>query len=271
VLSVSATVAEAIPNYYGLQRFGVARPITHQVGEKILKGDHEAALAIYVGLAYPGESEHVRAARSAFFESRNAREALDSLPLPMSYERSMLHHLVSHPGDYEGALLVLPPKLLSLLVSAFQSYLFNCVLSTRFEENMTLSEPGIGDRLIFANGREDIVTERNRPVAIQHLARKRCRIAIFVPGSEPVTIHGPMDAAMQRLMEERGIDAEAFRRASAFVKTKFAGALRPISLSASVNSSIEERNVRLQFTLPPGHYATTVCREYMKADPLQMV
>jgi tRNA pseudouridine13 synthase len=29
--------------------------------------------------------------------------------------------------------------------------------------------------------------------------------------------------------------------------------------------------VRLSFELPPGQYATTVCREYMKGDPLTMI
>ena len=29
-------------------------------------------------------------------------------------------------------------------------------------------------------------------------------------------------------------------------------------------------SVRLEFTLPPGHYATTVCRELMKTDPRDM-
>jgi tRNA pseudouridine13 synthase len=72
-------------------------------------------------------------------------------------------------------------------------------------------------------------------------------------------------------MEERGIGAENFLQASVFVRTKFKGALRPISLHTDVGTGIEDTSVRLQFTLPPGHYATTVAREYMKADPMQMI
>ncbi len=104
------------------------------------------------------------------------------------------------------------------------------------------------------------------------IRRGRCRIALFIPGAEPVVSHGPMDEIMQGLMTESGIDAGGdFKRASRFVETAFAGVLRPISLSADVEADVSGTDVRLKFTLPPGHYATTVCREYMKADPYVMI
>ncbi len=271
VKEVSSTVAEGIPNYFGLQRFGVTRPVTHLVGEQILQEDYEGAVMTYVGNAYPYESENARQARSKFAETRDVREALATYPVQMTYERAMLHHLAVHPGDYQGALQVLPPKLLSMLVSAFQSFLFNSVLSKRFDEGFTLYEPIPGDRLIFPNRREDIVTERNRSTAAQHIKRGRCRIALFIPGSEPTALHGRMDEMMQEILEEWGIDATRFESAARFVRTRYAGALRPIALSADVVAEVQDTTALLRFTLPPGHYATTVCREYMKADPYRMI
>ena len=99
----------------------------------------------------------------------------------MSFERAMLHYLYTHQNDYSGALLELPPKLLSLFVSAFQSYLFNCALSQRFDDGHTLTEPLVGDRLIFANGRTDIVTATNSNAVSLHIRRGRCSIALFMP------------------------------------------------------------------------------------------
>lgn len=271
VEAATAVASTGIPNYYGLQRFGVVRPVTHLVGERILKGDYEGAVVAYVGRAYPRESEEAQRARTLFAGTRDARAALADLPVQMTYERAMLNHLVANPGDYAGALRALPPKLLSLLVSAFQSYLFNCALSSRFDTGMSLSGPEIGDRLLFLNGREDIVSTRNRQAALLQIRRGRCRIALFIPGAEPVASHGPMDEIMQDLMRNRGVGAADFERASRFVATKFSGTLRPISLSAGVEAEVADASVRLKFTLPPGHYATTVCREYMKADPYVMI
>jgi len=127
------------------------------------------------------------------------------------------------------------------------------------------------DRLLFENGREDIVTARNQQAARIQIRRGRCRIALFIPGAEPVRVYGPMDDIMHDLVQRRGIDAAEFERASRFVETAFSGALRAISLSSDVEAQVSATDVRLRFSLPPGHYATTVCREYMKAEPYLMI
>ena len=48
--SVTADIRTAggYPNYFGVQRFGVVRPITHKVGELLVKGDIEGAVRCYV-------------------------------------------------------------------------------------------------------------------------------------------------------------------------------------------------------------------------------
>ena len=270
VASVSAVAAMALPNYFGLQRFGVIRPLTHRIGENILHADYEQAVVTYVGEAFPGEPEEIRRVRTAFLESREPAAALRVLPPQMSFERSMLHYLHVHPGDYAGALRQLPPRLLSMFVSAFQSYLFNCALSRRLENGYTLIDPVPGDRLLFANGRTDTVTERNIPAVLLHLERKRCSIALFMPGSGGVDGQ-QLNPTMRQILTDKGITAVDFRQASRFVSTAFDGAWRPISLSTTVAYEVIGTTVRLRFTLPPGHYATTVCREFMKTDPITMV
>lgn len=271
VRAVSDIVAVSIPNYYGLQRFGVTRPITHLVGRKILKGDYEGAVLAYIGKDYPAEPDETRSARREFSECRDARQALSDLPVQMTYERAMLHHLVTSPDDYAGALRILPPKLLSIFISAWQSYLFNQVISMRLGDGIALTEPLEGDRLLFADGKEDIVSARNRHAAVRQVMRGRCRIAAFIPGAQPYTPTGQMDEYMQHLLADCGLDAAAFKRGGDFVKTRFNGVLRPVSLSTEVIAEIEDGTLGLEFTLPPGHYATTVCREFMKADPRAMI
>ncbi|MDP2795984.1 MAG: tRNA pseudouridine(13) synthase TruD [Methanoregula sp.] len=271
VQTLTGTASDGVPNYFGLQRFGAIRPVTHRVGEWILRRDFEQAVVTYVGQEFPGEVDPVKTIRTDFLATRDPEPALRNLPVYMAFERAMLHHLYTHPGDYPGALLELPPKLLSLFVSAFQSYLFNCALSQRFDDGGTPNDPVPGDRLIFANGRTDTVTATNVNAVSIHIRRGRCTIALFMPGKTKTKTTTPGEQIMESLMLEHHITAEDFKRASAFVSTKFDGAWRPITLKTEIESSIENSDVRLKFTLPPGHYATTVCREFMKADPLQMI
>jgi tRNA pseudouridine13 synthase len=270
VENITKTASEGIPNYFGIQRFGALRPVTHEVGKWILKGDYEQAVVTYVGMAFPAESEATRTVRSAFMESRDIETALHRFPVQLSFERSMLHHLQGHPEDYAGALLELPPKLLSMFVSAFQSYLFNCALSQRFDDGHTIQDPLPGDMLIFGNGRTDTATAANLTAVSLHIRRGRCTIALFMPGKEMAAGQVP-DATTAALLEKHQITPDDFGRAAKFVRTKFEGAYRPISLKTEIGSSLENNNVHLKFTLPPGHYATTVCREFMKADPEKMV
>jgi tRNA pseudouridine13 synthase len=271
VHSVSEAVAAGVPNYFGIQRFGAIRPVTHRVGEWILRGDFEQAVLTYIGMEFPGEPEGIKEIRTAFRLTRDPGPVLSALPVQMNYERAMLHHLVECPDDYEGALKVLPPKLLSMFVSAFQSYLFNLSLSRRIGEGYALDEPQPGDRLLFANGRTDTVTETNCSAVKIHLKRGRCAIALFMPGKEKVEAKTPGEQATGALLVEHRITPDDFARASVFVQAKFEGAWRPVALRAEIHSTLEKSGLRLKFSLPPGHYATTVCREFMKADPVRMV
>jgi tRNA pseudouridine13 synthase len=271
VAEISGTIADGIPNYFGLQRFGAIRPVTHRVGEWILRGDYEQAVMTYIGMEFPGEPEPIKAIRSAFRETQDPGATLHDLPVQMNYERSMLHHLYTHPGDYAGALQELPPKLLSMFVSAYQSYLFNCALSQRFDDGHTLADPLPGDKLIFANGRTDTATSGNITAAALHIKRGRCTIALFMPGKEQPGTPLAVDPVTAALLADARITAENFSRAATFVQTKFDGAFRPISLKTEIESGVNGSSLQLKFTLPPGHYATTVCREFMKADPVKMV
>ena len=266
-----ASVRQGIPNYYGIQRFGVIRPVTHLVGIEMLKGNYEEAVKCYAGYACEGEPEEIYNARKDYYDTGDVKEALHNLPVHLRYERSMLHHLVKKPDDYKGALMNIPPKLLSMFVSAYQSHLFNLTLSMRMENGIPLTEPVPGDRLLFENGKEDIVTEKNRRIAALHIKRGRCAIAIYMPGSLDYSQYGPMDAYISELLSKSGITKEGFKKVSEITKSRFNGALRKISVSTDIDYNITDDMVSLKFPLPPGHYATTICREFMKADPLKMI
>jgi len=49
-----------VPSFYGTQRFGTTRPITHLVGRELLRGDFKAAVMVYLAMDFPGEDEGIR-------------------------------------------------------------------------------------------------------------------------------------------------------------------------------------------------------------------
>lgn len=52
-----------VPNYYGLQRFGSRRPVTHVVGKYVVLEDWEKAVKTFLTLEYPRESPEALEAR----------------------------------------------------------------------------------------------------------------------------------------------------------------------------------------------------------------
>lgn len=271
VSQINSCVAEGVPNYFGIQRFGVKRPVTHLVGKQILLEDYKEAVRTYVGFPSDGESEDVAAARTAYLSDNDPKAALENLPVQMRYERAILHHLAEIPEDYEGALKSVPPKLLSMFVSAYQSWLFNMGLSFRIHEGYTFSKPVPGDRIIFENGKKDIVSDINTNQAEVLIKRGRAHICLEMPGAKTIPTQSSTEQLIISLMESDGISCASFRKAGELTGMSFKGAVRRISLSTTVESEVCDDTVRLSFSLGPGQYATTICREYMKADPIRMI
>jgi tRNA pseudouridine13 synthase len=266
-----SAVAAGIPNYVGLQRFGVVRPVTHVVGRLLVSGDVEGAVTAYIGMSFPTEAESVRAAREAFLDDREPKAALARFPVPLRFERALLHHLAESPDDWGGALRVLPPKLASMLVSAYQSHLFNRALSSRIARGVPLDGVEPGDRLLFSGGRSDAATDRTIGAARQLVTRRKAAVGIAIPGSEPFVELGETDRETRRMMIADGVNEAGLARAAALVGTPFSGTVRAVRLFTDVDIAVDDTAATLAFALGPGRYATTICREFMKADPLRMV
>ena len=65
-----------VPNYFGWQRFGKPRTITHLVGEALVENDLEKAVGRYIGNPQDDESEENQLARQAF-DDGNLEESLN--------------------------------------------------------------------------------------------------------------------------------------------------------------------------------------------------
>ncbi|MEM3411769.1 MAG: tRNA pseudouridine(13) synthase TruD [archaeon] len=125
---------DEIPNFYGFQRFGETRPITHKVGLKILQGDLEGAVKSYLCESFGTESKMHKEVRERLAKDFNYKEALTYFPKSLYFERLILSHLVRYPNDYAGALRKLPKFLKIMFIHAVQAWLFNKFLLKNMKE-----------------------------------------------------------------------------------------------------------------------------------------
>jgi tRNA pseudouridine13 synthase len=192
--SVMQTINElesfgGIPNFFGHQRFGTTRPITHLVGKAIIQGDFEQAAMLF--LAKPSVYEHPvsRQARQELDSTRNFKQAKLNFPKQLRFERIMLNYLADAPGDFVGAFQCLPIKLQALFVQAHQSYLFNRFLSERVKRDLPLNEVFEGDYVVGVERSGLPLTSVAKVVTAENLSevntqvkagRLRLAIPIFV-------------------------------------------------------------------------------------------
>ncbi len=245
-----------IPNFFGHQRFGTVRPITHMVGKHIVRGQWDDATLTF--LAKSSEHEHLESkkARQQLGDTRDFRAALHDFPRQLKYEHFMLGHLAKHPNDFVGAFRRLPIILCKLFVQAYQSFLFNKFLSARIKHEMPLNQALEEDYTLKVNN--------------------TTRVALPLVGPKQSISAGRQGDIEKEILENEKLKPNDFHvpqmpRISA--PGRLRTVLAPID-SFSVEkatgdqSNRSKRKIRVGFMLPSGSYATVVLREFMKPQNL---
>ena len=94
----------------------------------------------------PEEADDVRNARSMLDETHDFQRAMTELPRTLTCSNaSICGYLARNPGDYRGGIMVLPPNLQMMFVHAYQSLIFNRVLSERIRRGIPLDRAVLGD------------------------------------------------------------------------------------------------------------------------------
>ena len=260
-----------IPNYFGVQRFGEVRPVTHKVGEALVRGQYEDAVFIYLAQPFPGELPETIIARQALWTSRNIPEALKHFPERLSFETAMLNYLVEHPGDYAHSFMVLSPNLRRLFVHAYQSYLFNKILSLRLGAGMPLNRAEVGDVVCFARdglpdmGRLQKANPENLSAINRLIERGRSFLTLPLIGFDTELAGGREGEIERAVLAEEAVSEEDFRVAGCQdlgSKGTRRAALCPVLPEITLSGS----SANLQFLLPKGSYATVLLREYIKGN-----
>lgn len=230
--SILKELNSKVPGFFGIQRFGVVRPITHLVGREILKRNFKEAVMLYLAKDFPYENEKDKEARKVLSETENFREALKIFPKNLGYENSMLNHLVNFPNDFIGALRKLPKNLRLMFIHAYQAYLFNKTLSRYIKNN----------------------EESNN--------LKKIPITLPLVGYE-----SEIDDITKEVMIKEEISKEEFK-IKEIPELSSKGALRETFFEIKdFKFSVEpNKRVFIQFSLLKGTYATVLLREIMKNE-----
>jgi len=236
-----------IANYFGEQRFGGIREITHRVGKEFVMGNLEDGIMLYLTATVPAEEEGVKTARMNLAKTRDFSAAIKEFPPKFRYERAIIHHLCKYPNDFVGAFRKLPKALCYMFTHAYQSYLFNLMISRRID-----SGTGLG------KVKDDVLID-GVPSA-----------PLF--GFETKFSEGKIGKIERMILEDEGITLANFRVKEmpelSSKGTRKAIVLKPENMKL-LEIGRDELNegklmARVSFGLSKGNYATIVLRELMK-------
>jgi len=248
-----------VPNYFGPQRFG-ARGDTGRLGEALVKGDLDEFIAIFLGRARPDDLPDVRAARDAF-DAGYYERALDRWPRHYYNERRALsaYKRKRKPGPAVGAI---DRRIKKLCVSAFQSEMFNEVLTRRID---SIDKVMRGDYAIRSDTGGIFVVEDQ---AAEQARADRFEISPAGPvfGYRTSFAQGPAGQIEREVLAARGVELEDFRHVGPLKVKGTRRAMRFELIDPTIQPGSDEYGsyLELAFTAASGCYATVVLAELMK-------
>jgi tRNA pseudouridine13 synthase len=273
-----------VPNFFGHQRFGTTRPITHLVGKEIVKGDLKKAAMLFLAKPSPNEHPDSRKAREQLQATKDFMKALQDFPKQLRYERLMLKHLAEKEDDYVGAFRKLPTKLRELFPQAYQAYVFNKLLSRRLAGGSGLNRVEIGDIAVkVERSGLPIVTMHSTTTAEcvqktnEAIKSGKMRLALPLIGFKQPLSQGVQRNIENQILQKEAISLEAFRipmMPEARLRGELRVAATPLNdfTLGEVSHDHEDHSgiqVGISFMLHRGSYATVVLRELMKPrDPI---
>jgi len=245
----SFTNDEKILNFFGYQRFGSKRPITHLVGKSIVKGNYEEALEYLLSFSSKYDSEKNNEIRKLISERKSESEVIDLLPYSMDIERNLLKQL-SNDNDPKNAIRSIPLALRRFYIQAYQSFLFNKTLSLAYEFEEELFLPTIDDvcfdkNYVLGKFENDPVQKLAIPL-VGHSYYKKSRFDYYI----------------KKILDEELLTPKDFFIKD-FQEISVDGGFRNASLN-HLNFEIDKNLIKFQ--LSRGSYATIVLREILKPE-----
>ena len=244
---------EKILNFFGYQRFGSKRPITHLVGKAIIQKDYQMALDLLLNYSSEYDTEENNSNRKIISERTSELSVIDRIPKSMDIEISLLKKL-SETKDLKIVLRSIPLQMRRFYIQAYQSYIYNKTLSLAFDYGEDLFSAKEGDvcfdrNYILGKFQNDPLQRLAIPL-VGHSYFKKTRFDFYI----------------QKILEEEEICLNDF-----FIKD-----FQEISIEGGFRNAViqcndfETNDNVLKFNLSRGSYATIVLREILKPEnPLE--
>ena len=253
-----------IANFYGLQRFGSERMVTHLVGKALLERNYNKAIEYLLSYTSKYDSKFSKEIRERSRDPKNYQKLIKILPKGMDLERLMLYTLVKGK-DSIAVIRSIPINIRRLFVQAYQSYIFNKCLSNALLSNEDIQKCKDGD-LCF---------EIEKPLVFGRIRKFREGVdsnndvapAIRLVGYNYQPGKNRFDHITKRILADENISPTAFYLKD-LQELSLQMGFRQTSLFCSEFSYFGM--LELLFKLPKGSYATTLLRELIKPlDPIK--
>lgn len=252
---------EGLPNYYDDQRFGSVGASGEFIGQAWCAGNYERALWLALADAHPDDRPDERRQKELMREHwgqwRTCKDALDR-----SHRRSVVTYMADKPPDkpdYRGAFARIKVDLRGLYLSAFQSCLWNRML-TRF-----VRQEAPAERLV------DVPLKLGRAPFFRgldaELAARFQKSYLPLPSARLHLNEGPMLTLVTEVLSEFGLELRQLRvkypRDSFFSKGERAVSI-PVGNLVAEPADDElyagRKKLLLRFDMPRGAYATILVK-----------
>ncbi|OWT32380.1 tRNA pseudouridine(13) synthase TruD [Methanobrevibacter sp. 87.7] len=258
-----------VPNYFGWQRFGKPRTTTHLVGEALVQNNLKKAVELYIGNPSDSESPDSQKARQAF-DDGDMEKSLELMHGGMRYEKMMLRQLIHdynkfgelNDKSYKSALLSLPKPLQRMFVHAYQSYLFNDVVSRRVA--MGIDKYIEGD--IVIDNDEAIIRDKTPDEYQELITNFKANPTSPLYGTKVPFAGGIVGEMEKEVLDSYGLTKDDFE-CPKMPKLGSHGLRRSMRFQVwNTNVDVIEDGISVEFSINKGSYATAVLREIMKVD-----
>lgn len=251
---IDALLRHGYPNYFDEQRFGsLPSDGSPSIGKWIAKRDAERALQTYLTIPFRGDPPSVRQFKEKAAAHWKDWDMLFRLaPRPSNY-RSVLTYLRDHPQGFRKALQLIPHRLLSIYLSAYQSLLWNRIVSYYLAETV----PGPHIELVI--GSESVIV----PTDLSEGDVSRLRSTkVPLPHHKAIFPDERWQQVVSRVLEEEELSL-ADLKARILQKAYYSRSSRSIwivpselAISSLEKDSSDTVQAIFRFVLPPGSYAT---------------